>query len=405
MNKNPMDYPKLRYIEAHPYTHEGRDMMLLRDAEGIMENSLLVPKETLYIISLMDGTRTLRDIQADCMRASGGLVYIEHIEKLVKVMDDNLLLANDNFNNHLSKLKESYENEPVRKPYLAGKSYPSNRMELLMSLDEILKNGTIIKPDGQITGILAPHIDYNRGKEVYSITYNHLRSMEKTLLVIFGTSHHPAEKIWNISIKDFLTPLDTVPNSQALCSLIRENDLLKNYINEWPHRSEHSIELQLPLMQFVIHNEFEILPVLTGSMHEYIESKKDIKNDQELADITGNFKAVLEKYGQPYIIATGADLAHIGEQFGDRYELDFSTLGASKLKDEELLKHISNVDADGFFNTVRQEADRRRICGLAPVYFQLKMLEGNTCRITGYNQWTDGRSSVSFAGGIFYRKD
>jgi hypothetical protein len=114
---------------------------------------------------------------------------------------------------------------------------------------------------------------------------------------------------------------------------------------------------------------------------------------------------ILEQYGRSNIIVAGADLAHIGEQFGDRYALDFSTLNISKTKDEELLGYIANVDAEGFFETVRKERDRRKICGLAPIYFQLKFLEGSICKISGYKQWTDGRSSVSFAGGVFYSKN
>jgi hypothetical protein len=402
-----MDYPKLRYIEAHPYEHEGKNMVLLRDAEGIIESSLLVPKEALYIISLMDGTRSSRDIQADYMRASGTLVYIEQIEQLIEVMDKNLFLANDNFNNHHVQLRTAYENNPVRKPCLAGKSYPDNRMELLMALDEILKINAGTTPEDTIAGILAPHIDYMRGAEVYSKTYNYLRQLketDKTLIVVLGTSHHPTEKIWSISLKDFSTPLDIVPNSQEFCRLVKENSMLKHYVDEWPHRSEHSIELQLPLMQFTIQNRFDIFPVLTGSMQSYVDGSKNIETDQELADIVGNFKLVLEKFGGPHMIAAGADLAHIGEQFGDSYRLDITTLEESKSKDEELLEHIANVDADSFFGAIRQEGDRRRICGLTPIYFQLKLLEGSTCKIADYKQWTDGKSSVSFAGGLFYNK-
>ncbi|HNZ58712.1 MAG: hypothetical protein BWX58_00607 [Deltaproteobacteria bacterium ADurb.Bin026] len=405
MTDSTTNYPKLRNIEAHPYRHEGQDMVLLRDTECITENSLLVPKQTIYIISMMDGTRTPRDIQAEYMRATGDLIYIEQIENLIDIMDKNLLLANDNFNRQLSILKASYEKNPIREPFLAGKSYPSNRMELLISLDEMLKDGRGNKNEGKITGLLAPHIDYSRGGEVYSATYSHLHNMGKTLLIIFGTSHRLTEKIWNISIKDFLTPLDTVPNSKEFCRLIKENALLRRYIDEWPHRSEHSIELQLPIMQFTIHDDFEILPILTGSMHEFIEGTKDLKTDYELADIIGNFRMILEQYGRSNIIVAGADLAHIGEQFGDRYALDFSTLNISKTKDEELLGYIANVDAEGFFETVRKERDRRKICGLAPIYFQLKFLEGSICKISGYKQWTDGRSSVSFAGGVFYSKN
>ena len=206
----------------------------------------------------------------------------------------------------------------------------------------------------------------------------------------------------SISLKDFETPLETIPHAKGLGELILGNKILKKYIDEWPHRNEHSIELQLPLIQFMMQQEFEILPILTGSMHEYVEGEKSI-DDGEIDEIVTNLREVLAVYGRPFIILSGADLAHIGAQFGDRFALDMATLAHSKARDEILLESIKKVDAKGFFETIREEKDARRICGLTPIFFQLKLLEGSRCDIVGYDQWTDGKSSVSFAGGIFYK--
>ena len=68
------------------------------------------------------------------------------------------------------------------------------------------------------------------------------------------------EKLWNISLKDFETPLDIAPVRQELKNLIFHNNVLRDYIIEWPHRKEHSIELQIPLIQFNMLNDFEIPP-------------------------------------------------------------------------------------------------------------------------------------------------
>jgi len=383
---------------------EGKELVLLKDYEGIIEDPLVVSKDLIFLLSLMDGTRSLRDIQAEYMKASGELLYIENIQQLVEDMDKNLLLLSEHFKKHLTGLKETYENDPVRKPYHAGKSYQANRMELLVFLDKMFGTETDTTPKGRITGVLAPHIDYERGTEVYRDTYSSLKGKEKSLLIIFGTAHYPTEKICNISMKNFATPLDVIPNSEEFCRLVKNNDVLKNYINEWPHRNEHSIELQLPLIQFMIQDNFEIFPVLTGSLHEYINNDKNIEADTEIKNLIDNFKSVLIQYGKPYIIISGADLAHIGAQFGDKYGLDTLTLGQSRAKDEELLSCIGKVDANGFFKTIQNEGDRRRICGLTPIYFQLKLLEGNAGEIVSYKQWTDGQSSVSFAGGLFYHK-
>ncbi|MCX7858000.1 MAG: AmmeMemoRadiSam system protein B [Deltaproteobacteria bacterium] len=397
-----MDYPKLRLIEMIPIRHESQELILIRDPEGIMEESLIVSRDVAYLFSLMNGQRSLRDIQAEYMRVFGELIYMDKLSELVSSLDEHLLLENERYSTRLNLLKTEYESADVRRPYLAGKSYPENRMELIVFLDEIFSQKV---PDEEvpthIKGILAPHIDYSRGREVYAKTYLHLKDVEPSLVVIFGTCHRASEKLWNISLKDFLTPLERIVISPDLKEIVKNNSVLKKYISEWPHRAEHSIELQLPLLQFMIQREFEILPILTGSMHEYIEGKKNL-DDQEIEDLVSSLKECLSKYGKPYIVISAADLAHIGAQFGDYYPLDALTLSSSKVKDEMLLEAIKECEADRFFQLIREEGDKRRICGLASIYFQLRLLQGCQCKIIEYKQWTDGASSVSFAGAIFY---
>lgn len=397
-----MEKPRIRWINAHPFMNEGSEMILLSDSEGIMENSLIVSQDILFIVSLMDGSRSLRDIQAEYMRTWGELLYMERLEEIVATMDQNYLLFNENYRTRFSHLKMEYEANPVRKPVLAGRSYPANRMDLLMALDEIFKSTPEREVNGEITAILAPHIDYARGINVYRKIYPYLRHANKSLVVIFGTCHHQTEKIWNISLKDFETPLDTVFVPQELKNLILQNNLLADYITEWPHRNEHSIELQVPLVQVNMRNDFEILPILTGSMHEYIEGVRNI-HDDSLTGLVDNLRDVLDAYGKPYIIIAGADLAHIGVQFGDPYPLDAFALDRSKNKDEKILASIKEIDAQSFFDVIKSERDERRICGLTPIYFLLRLMESCTAEIVSYDQWTDGKSSVSFAGAVFYK--
>ncbi len=399
-----MEKPRIRYIEAFPYEKDGKRLVVLRDAEGISREALAVSREAAFIVSLMDGTNTLRDIQAEFMRASGEMIYIEQIEDLVKMLDQYLFLQNDRFREHVKALQDEYDQMPARPAYLAGTGYSANRMDLLSFLDGMFDGHTHAGDvPGDLSGILAPHIDYSRGASVYRRTYPYIKNAGKPLMVIFGTCHHPTQGLWSISLKDFETPLETVPVGPALKGLIRADGFLNRYIDEWPHRNEHSIELQLPLIQFMVQDDFEILPVLTGSMHEFIEGTRSI-DDGEMGQLTESLKAVLTAYGKPYCVIAGADLAHIGAQFGDRYALDPTVMDLSRKKDEAILEHVKNADADAFFREIREEGDKRRICGLTPIFFQLKLLEGCRADIVDYGQWTDGHSSVSFAGGFFCRE-
>jgi MEMO1 family protein len=397
-----MKKPKLRWIEAHPYVQDGKEVMLLSDRESIAVHGLVVSREVAFMISLMDGTRSIGDIQTDFMRASGELVHTEKIEELVGALDSYCFLQSEKYLEYHAALKEEYRRLARRPAFLAGKSYAANRMELLSSLDEMFGADGECSPSGEITGIVAPHIDYARGVDVYRKTYRFLKGCQKPIVVILGTCHLPTERIVSISCKDFETPIEAVPVAKDLARLVLDDGLLAQYVDEWPHRTEHSIELQLPLLQFMMQDGFEILPILTGSMHEYVEGARSV-DDGEIDEVAGRLKVLLEKCGRPFVVLSGADLAHIGAQFGDAEALDKIFLDRSKRCDERLLESVKKVDAKGFFETIREERDSRRICGLTPIYIQLKLLAGSVCDIVGYDQWTDGKSSVSFTGGVFYK--
>ena len=397
-----MENPQVRWVEALPIKQDGRDLFVLKDPEGLVDRSLMVSREALFLISLMDGSRSLRDIQAEFMRTVGRLVQTEEIQAIVDALDQQFLLRNDRFDSHFRTMQEEYEASPCRPSFLAGKSYPATMQELASYLETMFSAHEEHVLPRKIRGILAPHIDYSRGMAVYSKIYPFLSGIDGGLIVLLGTCHHVTPHLINISLKDFATPLGIALNARELGKLIREDRLLTRYVAEWPHRNEHSIELQIPLIQFLMRERgFEILPILTGSMHEYVEGTKNISKG-ELQDLTGGLKDLLESYGKSYCIIAGADLAHIGAQFGDRYPLERTVLEESKAKDQTLLESVRQIDPEAFFGFVRDEGDRRRICGLTPIYFQLSLMDGAQGKVVTYDQWTDGASSVSFAGAVFY---
>lgn len=393
--------PKVRWLDVVPTVHEGNEVFLLRDPEGVTEKSLLVSRDILILISLMDGTRSAGEIKAECARALGLLVDVDRIDSVVRTLDDCLLLMNEKYDEHARRLREEYDARPFHRAYLAGKSYPEDAAALRSYLTALLKPARGPAGEGRVVGMVAPHIDYARGGEVYAPVYGYLPKEENTLFVIFGTCHKVTRKTWSISLKDVETPLGRIETARRVGALIRHDPLLGEYVDGWPHRNEHSIELQLPLIQYLMEGRrFEVLPILTGSLHEYVENGRSL-DAGEVPALLGRLKALLGSHDGPVVFLAAADLAHIGAQFGDTEPLD-TMIAESRERDGELLERITSVDGPGFFEAVKREGDRRRICGLAPIYFVLSILDARLGRTIGYKQWTDGASSVSFTGTVFY---
>jgi len=63
------------------------------------------------------------------------------------------------------------------------------------------------------------------------------------------------------------------------------------------------------------------------------------------------------------------------------------------------IEYIKRCDAEGFFGNLAEHRDSRRICGLAPMYTQLALLDGRQARLLKYGiaMEPNTESAVSFA--------
>ena len=100
----------------------------------------------------------------------------------------------------------------------------------------------------------------------------------------------------------------------------------------------------------------------------------------------------------------GADLAHVGPQFGDSYPLSTTDLACVAVADREMLAITCSGDADAFYQQVMRDDDARRICGLAPIYLLLATLGSARGELLRYARWADpaGHGSVTYAAVVFF---
>jgi predicted class III extradiol MEMO1 family dioxygenase len=102
-------------------------------------------------------------------------------------------------------------------------------------------------------------------------------------------------------------------------------------------------------------------------------------------------------------LVAGADLAHVGPQFGDQRPVGRAFSEAVGRDDLEMLEIVGRGDAEGFYRQVMRDRDARRICGLAPIYYLLSLVGPAEGRLIKYSQWIDhtGHGAVTYAGVIF----
>ena len=235
------------------------------------------------------------------------------------------------------------------------------------------------------------------------------------VFVIFGTAHQSMRQLFSVTRKDFATPLGVLPTDQPFIDVLvremgssvagRQVDLLAD---ELAHRLEHSIEFQTVLLQYALAMErsVRIVPILVGSFYDFIVDGVRPDESPEVQAMLAALRTAEQACAGRVCYISGADLAHLGQHFGDEDLLTPQRLAEQDADDRKLLAHVCRGDANGFFSHVAAQSDANRICGLSPTYMLLESIAPCRGELLRYAQAAepDGTSCVTFASLALYGK-
>jgi len=288
-----MEYPKLRNVDVFPLEASGRKAIGLRDAANLGDKIVIVPYSDFFIISLFDGKHSLLDIKAEYMRKYGEMLFTERLEGIVKQLDDNYLLESERYEAYRLRLEEEFREAGIRPAVFAGKSYQSDPSKLMQQIE-----GFFTSPQGPgkpapdqeaepIKGIIAPHIDFQRGGSCYAWAYKELaESFSPDLFIILGTVHLPTRNPLVLTKKNFETPLGTVDTERDIIECLEKKVHFDLFQDEIVHKTEHTIEFQLVFLLYLYQGRkpFKIVPILCGSFYEMITRDSIPQQNTQLSD-------------------------------------------------------------------------------------------------------------------------
>jgi len=143
-----------------------------------------------------------------------------------------------------------------------------------------------------------------------------------------------------------------------------------------------------------------IVPILCGSFDDLVASSMSPMDDRLILEFILALQELAE--GHRTLFIAGGDLAHVGPRFGDRRPWDAACQQQLEAHDRELLRYVTEGDAERFFHMIALENDCYRICGLPPVYTMLLASRATNGRLIDYVQCPAGEGSfVSVAGAAF----
>ena len=162
----------------------------------------------------------------------------------------------------------------LRPPAVAGSFYSADPEILLRDLEFLFSRALPSKTRGPVLAIIAPHAGYPYSGEVAASAYTQIDAKKKYKnIFIIGNSHRYAfDGAVIYASGNFLTPLGEIPVNRELANnLIKQNRFFRE--KDAAHMAEHSLEVQLPFLQYYLKKDFQIVPVLLGS-HSEMECQK-----------------------------------------------------------------------------------------------------------------------------------
>ena len=201
----------------------------------------------------------------------------------------------------------------IRPPAVAGTFYPGDPHELARNVgaylsDVAARSGTRA---GNPKALIVPHAGYIYSGPIAASAYAQLQPLREVVrrVVLLGPAHRVAVRGLAVpTAEGFATPLGTVPiDREAVEAALRLPQVTESTA---AHAAEHSLEVQIPFLQQVLH-EFKLVPFAVG-----------FASDQQVAE-------VLELLwgGDETLIVVSSDLSHY-RHYAAAQEFDRATVNS-----------------------------------------------------------------------------
>jgi predicted class III extradiol MEMO1 family dioxygenase len=409
--------PALRPVEVLPVRHEGREVFLLRDPQGLAGEPIALSPASVSLLHFFDGGHSVRDIQLALTRATGEIVPSKQIQAFVEKLDAHFYLDSDAYHRHRQDLTREYASWSQRPARFAGQAYSDDPAALIESLNSAYDSpggpGKPTAPIGNLpAGIVAPHIDPNRGAAVYAQAYKSLWGAAPKRIVVLGIAHSGGSQPFILTGKDYATPLGVAHTDTALIGKLAKRLAWDPLEEEDLHRWEHSIEFQILFIQHALtcagqtpcKHEPEYLPILCAfPWQTFGDDAAAAVVRERVDDFLAALRHTLAEDRRDLLIVAGVDLAHLGRRFGDTEPLTQASLTHLESRDLATLGQLADGDRDGFVQEIIDEEDERRLCGFPALYALLTLLPDAQGNLLSYRQSVEETtgSIVSFAALVY----
>lgn len=224
----------------------------------------------------------------------------------------------------------------TRTPIVAGQFYPASREKCLEEIRQCLAARPLPEtlPPAVVGGIV-PHAGWTFSGELAALVFAAVKKRHETVatFVIYGTAHSYFHALPAVDDSDaWQTPLGAIQIDKDLCTILLDSGVVA--ANAEAHRQEHSIEVQVPFIQYLF-PEARIVPILVPPVESAIPLG-------EAAD------SLSRGTSRRLVYIGSTDLTHYGPRYG------FTPMGrgpdayqwASNVNDRQFIDLAVAMDAE-----------------------------------------------------------
>lgn len=246
----------------------------------------------------------------------------------------------------------------ARPPAVAGQFYEGTRSGLVQEIERCflgeLGPGKLpeVRPQrvGRVLGLVCPHAGYYYSGSAAAHAYEALAADGvPDVAVLLGPNHYGRGSAVAVSPDDaWATPLGSLhADADAAATILKLSKFAE--VDELPHAKEHSIEVQLPFLQYIGGGSIRIVPI----------SIAHLDRDDALALVEDLGHAIAEAIsGRSAVVIASTDFTH------------YESKSVAEARDALAMEQILAMDAQGLIEVVY--AKDITMCGVIGVAVMLE---------------------------------
>jgi AmmeMemoRadiSam system protein B len=236
----------------------------------------------------------------------------------------------------------------IRRPTQAGAFYAGSQQSLREQIESCFRHelgpGSLPtvadKKLQNIVGLVCPHAGYMYSGPVAAHGYYHLAQDGKPDIVVILGPNHTGNGSALAAMREgaWRTPLGDVEIDTATADLITHASSIID-VDDSAHAFEHSVEVQLPFLQYLYGSSFKFVPICF--------LMQDLESSREVGSALA--KALI---GKNAVIIASTDMTH------------YEPLRSTEKKDKAAIEAVLKLDEQQLYSTV--EGFNISMCGPGP---------------------------------------